>query len=67
MQEMQLVRVQSLGRYDLLEEASQSTAVFLTGEYHGHRSLAGYGPEGHEESDMTQVTDHSMEHTEVKV
>ena len=31
----------------------QATPVFLPGEFHGHRSLAGYSPWGHKESDMT--------------
>ena len=26
------------------------------GESHGQRSLAGYGPKGHKESDTTEVT-----------
>ena len=30
------------------------TAVFLPGESHGQRSLVGYGPWGHKESDMTE-------------
>ena len=30
------------------------TPVFLLGEFHGQRSLAGYSPWGHKESDMTQ-------------
>ena len=30
------------------------TPVFLSGEFHGHRSLAGYNPWGHKESDMTE-------------
>ena len=29
------------------------TPVFLAGESHGQRSLAGYSPWGHKESDMT--------------
>ena len=33
----------------------QPTPVFLRGEFHGQRSLAGYGPQGNEESDMTEV------------
>ena len=28
--------------------------VFLPGEFHGHRSLTGYNPWGHKESDMTE-------------
>ena len=30
--------------------------VFLLGESHGQRSLAGYSPWGHEELDTTEVT-----------
>ena len=30
-----------------------STAVFLPGEFHGQRSLVGYSPWGHTESDTT--------------
>ena len=29
------------------------TPVFLPGEFHGHRSLAGYSPWGHKESGWT--------------
>ena len=29
------------------------TPVFLPGEFHGERSLVGYSPWGHKESDMT--------------
>ena len=32
----------------------QPTAVFLSGEFHGQRSLAGYNSWGHKESDMTE-------------
>ena len=31
----------------------QPTPVFLPGESHGQRSLVGYGPRGHKESDTT--------------
>ena len=34
-----------------LKEGMQLTTVFLPGESHGQRSLAGYGPQGHKESD----------------
>ena len=34
----------------------QPTSVFLPGEFHGQRSLAGYSPWGHKESDMTEHT-----------
>ena len=39
---------------DPLEEAWQLTPVFLLGESHGPRSLVGYSPWGHKESDMTE-------------
>ena len=32
----------------------QPTPVFLPGEYHEQRSLAGYSPLGYKESDMTE-------------
>ena len=34
--------------------AWQPTPVFLPGESHGQRSLAGYGLQGHEVSDTTE-------------
>ena len=34
----------------------QPTPVFLPGESYGQRSLAGYSPRGHTESDMTEAT-----------
>ena len=36
----------------------QPTPVFLPGESYGQRSLEGYSPRGHKESDMTEVTEH---------
>ena len=38
-------------------KAWQPTPVFLPGESHGQRSLEGYGPLGHKESDRTVVTE----------
>ena len=35
----------------------QPAPVFLPGESHGHRSLAGYSPWGHKESDTTELSD----------
>ena len=32
------------------------TLVFLLGKFHGQRSLAGYSPWGHKDSDMTEHT-----------
>ena len=37
----------------------QLTPVFLPGESHGQKSLAGHGPQGRRESDMTEVTKHA--------
>ena len=39
--------------------AWQPTPVFLPGQSHGQRSLAGYGPQGHKELDMTEGTQHN--------
>ena len=41
-------------------KAWQPTTVFLPGGSHGQRSLAGYGPWGHKESDTTEVTEHAV-------
>ena len=46
---MQETSVQSLGR-----EYSLPTPVFLPGEFHGWRSLAGYSPQSCKESDKTE-------------
>ena len=46
-------RVRSLGRKDLLEKEMETQPVFLPGESHGRRSLVGYSPRGHKESDKT--------------
>ena len=35
-------------------KAWQPTSVFLPGESHGQRSLVGYSPKGHKESDVTE-------------
>ena len=39
-----------------------TTPVFLPGESHGQRSLAGYSLQSRKESDMNEVTD---EHTHI--
>ena len=41
---------------DPLSEGWQLTPVLLPGESHGQRSLAGYSPWGHKESDTTEAT-----------
>ena len=38
-----------------LRKVGQPTPVFLPGEPHGQRSLAGYSPWGHKDSDMTEA------------
>ena len=42
--------------YAYMEEGMQPISVFLPGESHGQRSLAGYSPRGRKESDMTELT-----------
>ena len=51
---MQETRVQSLGWEDPLEKGMATHCVFLPGEFHGQRSLAGYSPWGCRELDMTE-------------
>ena len=36
----------------------ETIIVFLPGESHGQRSLAGYSPRGHKASDTTEATQH---------
>ena len=42
--------------------ACQPTPVFLSGEPHGQRSLAGYSSQGPKESDTTEATEHGHKH-----
>ena len=51
---MQETWVQSLGLEDPLEREWLPTPIFLPGESHGQRSLAGYSPHGHKEANMTE-------------
>ena len=46
--------VQSLGWEDPLEKGQLPTPVFLPGEFHGQRSLVGYSPLGHKESNIAE-------------
>ena len=46
--------VLSLDQEDPLEKETATTPVFLSGESHGQRSLVGYSPWGHKESDGTE-------------
>ena len=52
----QLKRLSSSSIYETLEEEMTAHLLFLPGESHGQRSLVGYSPWGHKESDMTEVT-----------
>ena len=54
LQAKQKMWVQSLGWEDPLEEEMATHAVFLPGESHGQRSLAGYSSWGPTESDVTK-------------
>ena len=45
----------------LWRRAWQPTVVFLPGESHGQRSLAGYQPWDRKELDMTEATEHTTE------
>ena len=54
---MQETWVQSLDQEDPLEKRMaihSSTLVLLPGEFHGQRSLAGYGPWSRKELDTTK-------------
>ena len=51
---MQETGVRSLGWGDPLEKGIQSPPVFMPGEFHGQRSLAGYSPWGHKQSDRNE-------------
>ena len=55
---MQDIKVQSLREEDSLEKGMATTPVFLPGEFHGQRSLAGYSPWGPKELDMTELLTH---------
>ena len=52
--EMLEIQVQSLDRKDPLQEGVATYSIFLPGDSHGQRSLAGYSPWGRKESDMTK-------------
>ena len=56
MRKTQEAQVQSLGQGGPWRRRWQPTAVCLSGESHGQRSLAGYSPWGRKESDTTSHT-----------
>ena len=53
---VQETRVPSLGLEDPLEKGVATHSSVLVWRSHGLRSLAGYSPQGHEESDTTGAT-----------
>ena len=46
--------IRFLGQEDPWRRKWQPTPVFLPGKSHEQRSLAGYSPQGHRESDTTE-------------
>ena len=59
---MQETWVQSLCWEDPMEDKWQPTPVFLPREFQGQRSLVGYSPWGHKQSDTTEGTEHAYTH-----
>ena len=51
---MQKTQLRSLSQEDPLEKRMAAPPLFLPGEFHGHRRLAGYSPWDHKESDTTE-------------
>ena len=51
---MQETGVQSLGQEDPVEKEMATHSSILAWEIHGQRSLVGYCPWGHKESDTTE-------------
>ena len=59
MQEPKEMQFDSCVRKIPWERKWQPTPVFLPMEFHGQRSLVGYGPSSLKESDTTEVTEHT--------
>ena len=57
---MQETGVCSLGLKIPWKREWQPSPIFLPGEFHGQRSLAGYSPWGHKESDTTEQRTHIL-------
>ena len=45
----------SLSQADPLEKEMETHSSILAGKFHGQRTLAGYSPRGHKESDITEL------------
>ena len=56
MQEIKVMQVQPLSQEDPLEESMATHSSVLAWRIHGQKSLAGYSPQGHRESDTTEAT-----------
>ena len=56
MQETRETWVRFLDQEDPLEEEVATHSSILAWRIHGQWSLLGYGPQGHKESDTTEVT-----------
>ena len=63
---MQETQAQSLGQEDPWRREWHPIPVFLPGESRGRRSLVGYSPQGHKESDTTEATEHTHTHAKHK-
>ena len=50
-----------MGGVDPLEKGMATHSSILVWRFHGQRSLAGYSPWGHKESDMTERLKHTHE------
>ena len=59
MPEIQETQVQSLGQEDPLEEGMATPSSILAWRTHEQRSLVGYSPGSHKESDTTEVIKHA--------
>ena len=49
-----------MGWEDSLVENMATYSSILAGESHAQRSLLGYSPQGHQELDMTEATEHAF-------
>ena len=54
MQDIQVMQLPSLGQEDPLEEEMETHSSILSWEIYGQRSLAGYSPWAHKDSDTTK-------------
>ena len=54
MQDILVMQVRSLGQEDALEEEMETHSSILSCEIYGQRSLVGYSPWGHKDSDTTE-------------